>query len=770
MKSHEKNPDRTRPFLLGAMAALLVCQPLFVSESAAVEGNGMPLVMLWIALAVLWLLDVVGRPRTALRFGWIDGCVLLLIGWHTAAGVLAARHLAARPAINVLWEWVGLGLLFFLARQFLRGLRETRAVVAVLIAMAVGASVYGFYQWAWEIPQRQQLYQAAPDRALQDAEVWFAPGSPERQRFEDRLRDSRPTATFALSNSLATFLVPALILAGAIALREFKRKVWLARAAAGCAVPIAVGLALTRSRSGCIAAIVGLGLTWLTRRRWCITEEDNAILYPSSPRAAPLGSIEAVQEKPHRACAAYGITIIAVLAVAAVAAVLHPGPLLQAGRSLTYRFEYWQATMRMIADHPLTGCGPGNFQNAYTLYKLPQASEEVAEPHNFLLEVAATAGLPAGLALLAVLGCFATGTVPIFASAKMGLSPSAAPVDADLKADRPGFVAVGALAGFLLAFLLRAISAAPPPVEAIWIGLVCAVACLALLWKWIDAGRLPAAIPALAVLGLAVDWLTSGGIGFPGVAAVFWLLLVVGLNAATSGDCPNFRLGENGTVPFRIASTRTMPRAGAFVLLAAVMGIGAAAHWSAYAPVLYCQMDMQRARAASELRLPSVELLKSAASDDPWDARPWRQLAEQTFAQWSAHPDATAYGEFEDYLQKALAREPNLALAWKRAGDNYLAAFFKTQRASDAAKAIEHYRRAVELYPNNGLFHGQLALAHAAAADPGAAQREATEALRLDALTPHSDRKLSAELAEQLRVLCAEAGPNGQRRAGAPAG
>ncbi len=53
----------------------------------------------------------------------------------------------------------------------------------------------------------------------------------------------------------------------------------------------------------------------------------------------------------------------------------------------------------MIFDHPLLGCGPGNFQQYYTFYKLPEASETVADPHNFLLEIAATAGLPA-LALL----------------------------------------------------------------------------------------------------------------------------------------------------------------------------------------------------------------------------------------------------------------------------------------------------------------------------------------------------------------------------------
>ncbi len=52
----------------------------------------------------------------------------------------------------------------------------------------------------------------------------------------------------------------------------------------------------------------------------------------------------------------------------------------------------------MIADHPWLGCGPGNFQDFYTQYKLPEASEEIADPHNFLLEIWATAGTPAATA------------------------------------------------------------------------------------------------------------------------------------------------------------------------------------------------------------------------------------------------------------------------------------------------------------------------------------------------------------------------------------
>ncbi len=60
----------------------------------------------------------------------------------------------------------------------------------------------------------------------------------------------------------------------------------------------------------------------------------------------------------------------------------------------------------MIAEHPLLGCGPGNFKNAYTAYKLPEASEEVADPHNFVLEIWATAGTLTMLVFVAALGGF----------------------------------------------------------------------------------------------------------------------------------------------------------------------------------------------------------------------------------------------------------------------------------------------------------------------------------------------------------------------------
>ncbi len=370
--------ERLRRCLLGAMTALLVARPLFPSESAAMEGDGLPVVMLWIAILLFWTLGAIGQREVPIRFGWTDVAVLLLIGLHTLAGVVAAARASPRPAVNMLWEWIGMGLAFFLARQFVVTPREVRAVLVVMIALAVGLSGYGLYQYFYEMPQTRAEYAADPDAKIRDAGLRIEPGSPLQELFEARLQSTEPIATFALTNSLAGYLVPWFVVAAGIAVcSSLGRKRVLV-----CMIPIAACLLLTKSRSGYIAAAVGFVLVWLLCR-----ERRRSFGWKLPALLAVLGTV--------------------LVTVAIAAAALDHKILSEASKSLGYRVQYWRSTMRLIADRPLLGCGPGNFQYAYTQYKLPEASEEVADPHNFLLEVWATAGTPAMLALLAVLGCFA---------------------------------------------------------------------------------------------------------------------------------------------------------------------------------------------------------------------------------------------------------------------------------------------------------------------------------------------------------------------------
>jgi hypothetical protein len=67
--------------------------------------------------------------------------------------------------------------------------------------------------------------------------------------------------------------------------------------------------------------------------------------------------------------------------------------------SLAFRWRYWVASARLFAAHPLAGVGWENFGPNYLAFRLPVASEEIKDPHNFLVRFATELG-SVGLFLL----------------------------------------------------------------------------------------------------------------------------------------------------------------------------------------------------------------------------------------------------------------------------------------------------------------------------------------------------------------------------------
>jgi O-antigen ligase len=736
-----------RPWLLCGMTAVLVARPLFPSEAAATNGDGLSIVMLWIALGVFWLLGPIGRRKFSLRLGWTDTAVLLLVVWTTVAALWAVRHGAPRPAINMLWEWVGMGMCFFLARQFLVTPRERRAVAAVMVALAVGISGYGLYQCCYELRQTQAQYEADPDQALRTVGLWYPPDSPERKAFEDRLANRQPTATFALTNSLAAFLTPwAVMLVGAIAASVRNRKRLAAMLA--CLVPIAACLILTKSRSGYAGACVGILLVWLCGRG-------------DKKGDSPIFAQTKIGTVPWKAPAALAGIAIVVLSAALV--VEGPAVLGRASKSFGYRLQYWQSTLKMIADHPWLGCGPGNFQDTYTQYKLPEASEEIADPHNFLLEIWATAGTPAVLAFLAVLGCFVIGirgqgsevrvqgsgfsesaagqvrSEPLTASLQSAINnqqstiPNLKSQISDPASDAWLHVLGGGVLGFLLSIPLGILSAAPPSPAALLIGLPLAVATVALMFGWVRKGRLPRWLPGVGVVAILIALLAAGGIAMPSVAATFWLLLALGL--------------EGQRQHFLRAST-------AWAALAGLLIMAGVCYSTAYEPVLHCQAEL---RMAEQQPTRAVAHLEAAAAADPLSAEPWRQLASIEFETWARQPDEATFRHFTHDIEKVAERAPHSADLWMTVGDWQLRAFSINHRRGkrlaseeNVQAAIGAYSRAVRLYPNSAMCHARLAEAYLATVDRAAFAREAETALRLDRITPHKDKKLPLQLRDRL--------------------
>jgi hypothetical protein len=494
---------------------------------------------------------------------------------------------------------------------------------------------------------------------------------------------------------------------------------------------------LTNSRSACIAA--GLGLLCLL---------GAALLSPWKSRSR--------RKMPN---------LVAVFCVLCVLGCVLAGVLLtlpargldvnvfsEAGKSLSYRVQYWQSTLRIIAHHPVVGCGPGNFQSTYTRYMLPEASEEVADPHNFLMEIWATAGTPAFLALLAVLGLFAYA---LFGNRRAQRRPSQNPT-ADIPpgpADATAFVLGGAVCGFLLSVPVGQISVAPPGPVPVMLGLPLAAGTVAMLAGWISRGRLPAALPAIGVLVLLVNLLAAGGIGFPGVAGSVWLLMAVTLNTLDA------------------APSRALPRTAALAGLLFGLVMAVACSTTAFRPALECRAKMQIAQQewlrAQELQrerqtqrarrhlLASEGYLKEAAAADPRSAEPWRQLASQAFVRWVETREPEAFDQFETSIRQALELSPNSAAAWRMCGDWYWQAYVETGRRDQemVRKAVSAYRQAVDRYPNSGHIRASLALALRAAGNEPEFEQQAVVALRLDRIArkaQHADKLLDDRIRDEL--------------------
>lgn len=696
----------SRAVLAGTVTALFVARPLYPSESVADEGDGLPIVMMWLLALMLWAILVARGKLRRVRFGWPDLAMSLFVLWHSTAALWAVAYESPRPALNMLWEWLGLGVAFFLARQVFCSAVQRRAVGAVMVALAVVVSVYGLYQYSVELPAARKLYEQSSDEMLRNAGLWYPPGSPAREMLEQRLASLEPMATFALTNSLAGFLAPwAMVALGVSAPLSQRLRIRQRLVIASLLVPLGLCLLLTKSRSAYLACACGAmaiaAISW--GGRWTQLRTRRSLLT---------------------------IGIIAVLIVGAILGAMSIGGLdvevlSEAPKSLGYRLQYWQASAAMIRDMPIFGCGPGNFQHRYTAYKLPEASEEIADPHNFLIEIWATAGTPALLAFLAVGVAF---FLCVLAPTKTTQDNVESSGDRDSAIVEALPIFWGALGGVMLSVPIGAMSAAPPSLLVPLAGLPLGALVLAMLIPWGARGDDSALLWTLPAIVLLIHLLFSGGIAFPGVAVGLWLLLALALNVSASGDRP------------------VGPRVGA-VVLGGALALVAACFMTGYQPTLVSRTLIQRAYAGEG---DPLVLMRKAVEADPWALTPRENLADVFYQQWMTAPNDEMMRQFDRAVREAVVRAPRSASLRHKFGLAYLEFFGRAREENLLAEAIRMLESAVSLYPNDCRKRADLAEAYLLAGDRNGYEDERAEAIRLDRLTPHLDKKLADE--QRLRL------------------
>jgi hypothetical protein len=623
----------------------------------------------------------------------------------------------------MLWEWIGLGLVYFLARQLIVTRLETRAVVAVMIALAVVLAAYGFYQVGVELPAERAAYEKDPDGVLRALGQWYPPGSPERARFEDRLNSSEPLATFALANSLAGVLAPWAIVglgvAWSFAARQgtgFARSPATVARVLGLLLCLGVVLAclvLTKSRSAYVAVAAGLvalvfvgsaGATW----NW-------------------------------RPLVAVAVLVVLAVGVALAAGGLDARVFTGASKSLDYRLEYWQATLDMVADHPILGVCPGNFQNYYTQYKLPTASEEIRDPHNFLLETWATAGTLAFGALVVVLAGLVWQTWEAREPTLAASPPDAAPRDS-LR-----LLLGGAAVGAPFAFWIGTPFGFSMSLEQLLGGLAIGSLVVAILWPWIQGGSLPPRLPAVGLLVLSIHLLAAGGFTFPGVAGTFWLLAALTIDSVD-------KLQPAG------APAKPGRRALPLVALIASIVVAGCCYFAALLPVLKSRELMARASEPRWNDEQRIALLTEAAGADPFTSEPWAAMAEISLANYKKDPKSSLWGQrLVGATGSILALERHSSAAWREVADWFEHQYAIAPNPALAEHIVHLYRNAAQLYPNSADVQARYALALNRAGNLAAARRAASRALELDGLTPHADKRLPGAMKAQIEQLLATA-------------
>jgi hypothetical protein len=728
-----------RPWLLAAFAALCVARPLVPSEGAAWLGDDLPFDMLWLLLAggyFLWALLWGGLARPLTR---LDAPALVLLAIGSGAALVGASHGAPRLAINMLWVWVALGLLYFLARQLLLTAAEARAMVSAMVALAVALSVLGYHQVLVSLPADREAYAADPDAVLEQAlGEAFPPGSPERMRFEDRLQSTEPLATFALTNSLAGYLVPWLIVGLGIATSLLVRWFQSRNITAPGKVIAGEKHATVRVLQFAVLVVALLliaGCLLLTKGRsaYLALGGGMALLPLCGPRAS--GSSR------RKLALIAALVLLALGGLAAWAGALDVKVFSEATKSLGYRFQYWQATVAMIGRYPWFGVGPGNFQDYYTQFKLPEASEEIRDPHNFLLEVWATSGVFALVALLATLAAVAWSAVGL---------PRGATVDST--ADEPpgatrsvGFLLVGAAAGMFVAFLIAPLVGFFVNELQVGMALVVGAVVTASLWPWIVRGSIPWGLPALGLGVLAIQLLAAGGISYPAVAGSFWLLVALAFNQAEGAPHPAPR-------PSHVLVARGLP-------LVALVAVGASSwfcYFTGFRPVVRLQQALAETASIDHPEARIVAYMDAALAD-PLSSEPWIAMAQIELERLKRDPESkVALQRFLDSSAKVVELRPRSSATYRQIGHWYLEIAELTGDARTVNGATECLRAASTYYPNSAATVAEFALALKMSGKMDVARRQAQRALELDAATPHHDKKLPAELRDAVRALLEE--------------
>ena len=744
-------PDTAAQRVARIVFAMLFAMRLLVPTEATSAGDTLWIAQLTLIAAFGWSLWRI-RSWAEFRFVLADAAIVLLVGGHVVGAMAVELGVGnARLALNVMWEWVALGALWSMARVLFHPGEYLRQFLTAMLALAIALTGLGFYQ-------HFVFYrQAGPEFARQLSELDRLENSPQRSANEEarlhELRDqwngrnlpadssgrkqliqrleasSEPFGPFALANSFGGCLLVWLVIALAwlissvaartntsVNSRPSVKAVFVLVLATCC---LGYCLVLTKSRTAYFGLATGTVAAVILGR----FQLRSLLLW--------LGAL--------------GVVASMALAIATASGGLDAEVLSEAPKSLQYRLQYWQGTAGVLTDDPLIGA-PGNFRRRYLKHKLAESSEEISDPHNFLLDVWANGGLLAfaGILFLIFATMRANSRHEDLWNAAKGEPPSQR-----ISISRD--IATGVSLAFLMVTLHDWYFA--NGTEFRNVVLLCGFLLANRILKACSGIAFPrGAIPG-AIVGLLTHLLGAGGIEMP---AISQLLLVL---VAAHVTCEPY--ADRQPIPARPPVWRRLLPATA----ALAMGIAAVACLlTATKPTLLSRFYVAAGQGFA--RLGNVEQarrsLTLATESDTRSPVAWMQLGNLALTEYHSTNRTESFEDALKSFAEALQRDPQSQGAFQGLGSTWLLRSIASDEPAAAAKAVEFLRSAIALYPTDPAAQAGLAATAHRAHDFDTARIAASEAIRLDEINRawgHADRYLGERDLASMRLLLSEPAP-----------
>ncbi|TWU31721.1 O-antigen ligase family protein [Novipirellula artificiosorum] len=711
-----------------ALAALLVYSQYDPSDSTSVEQGD----ALWFALFALlvlggWFAMNIARRWSAEKAsplasgepnGWTS-MLIEVIPWLMAAWMVIAAFGSSPPgnlrySTNEAWFWISAAAIFFVSRRVLTTSSIRRAMLGIMLGCAIAQSVHGLHQQFVSLPQTRAEYEADPDAVLAEIGIDAPLGSSERNVFENRLRDGGPTGTFALANSLAAVLLVGVLIAVGILrflwipLKPSGRIAWLIVLSLTMATLLA-----TRSRSALLAALLGAGMIVVLEIR-----------------------VRGPYRKWFKGMA--GLLVAGFVGLAGLAVFGNPEWLEQAPASLMTRLQYWRSTLRMAAEFPLFGAGPGNFQALYERFREPSASEQIADPHHFLFETLGSGGWMA-VAMLMVL-FIAITVVALRRLRHFPIGLETATPDPPAASER--WVGCGAAASILLVWLIGLITLQIPDLDAQTFALPAALAAVVLATpslRSLDDHHLDL-LASVMVVAMMIHLSIASGWTIPGIAIFVWMTTAM-VTSVGQQPCPS---GQMETQP-----SRRSLKTNVVLFAMVVVAIGCL--------IAFSLLPVRRERAAFQLaseaarrghHLQAIRFLAEATQADPWSssAARWQADAYRWQLVQSQRRDLSLHRKWDQGVAQAKQRCGEDAAAYRELGMGQLHVYQRFGDRADLAAAEQTFRQASQWSPADEWMAAQMAEIARATGDQAFAQQMISRADFLSKLGSNSERMLERQL------------------------